>query len=78
MTPRLTLLVSLSLPNLRLRILALIAVFVELSRADVGGGGARGGVCFGGVGVVCGVGGTDGSHFVLDFRWFGGMYEKFV
>lgn len=63
MTPRFTLLVSLSLPNLRLRIVALVAGFVELSRADVGGGGARGGVGLVGVGVVCGVGGADGCHF---------------
>lgn len=63
MTSRLALLVSISLPDLRLRIFALVAVFIEFSRADVGGGGAGGGVGLVGVGVVCGVGGADGCHF---------------
>lgn len=70
MTPRLTFLVSVSLPNLGLSISALVAVFVELSRADVGGGGAGGGVGLVGVGVVGGVGGANGCHFVCISRAF--------
>jgi hypothetical protein len=75
MTPRLTFLVSLSLVDLGLRIFALVAVFVELSRADVGRGGAGGGVGLVGVGVVCG--GVDGCHFgCFDVVYVIGIYEE--